>query len=370
VLFNGFQNLNTIKQNKTNTQAKQLDLQQSENDLKIEVISAFLQVLYAKEFLLVSKNQLALSGQQLERVKKLLDAGSVAKGNLLEVEAQYAMEELQVVNAQNQLDLSYLKLSQTMNLEQRPDFEVEQPEIVIKAEQLVLEPVSDIYAYALSNQPSVKSAELGVLNQQHGLAAAKGAMSPRLVLNASYGSGYSQLRKQPFGTPGFVGYDTVGITVSNDAVLIPRYQMDYRVTPFSAQFKDNVNKTIGLSLNIPIFNGLAVHHKINQAKIAYESSKLNLEQSKQAIRNIIQQAHADANAAFRKYKACETALNSLQQAYGYNEQKFELGLLNTFLFNDSKNKMIKAQADLLQAKFDYLFKLKILDYYLGKPLKL
>lgn len=369
-IFGGLQNFNTIQQNIHNSQAKKYDFEKIENDIKINVINAFLQIVFAKELFLVNKNQINLTSQQLSRIKKLVEVGSASKGAQLDIEAQLAQEELQLVNAANQVDMAYLNLTQILNLDNNEIFEIEQPEIAIKADKQMLESPKSIYEIALGNQPSIKSAESSVLASQRALSVARGALSPRINLNASYGSGYSQLRKQPFGSPGFVGYDTVGITSSNEAVLIPKYQTDFKVTPFSSQIKDNVNKTLGFSINVPIFNGLSTRTRISQAKIALDNSKNNLDLSKQTIRNEIQQAHADANAAFKKYNATEQTLKALKESFFYMEQKFNVGMLNTIEYNDSKNKIIKAESDLLQAKFDYVFKIKILDYYLGKPLSL
>ena len=370
LLFGGFQNLNTIQQNIHNAQAKKYDFEKIENDIKINVINAFLQILFSKELLLINKNQLNLTAQQLTRIKKLVEVGTSSKAAQLEIEAQLAQEELQLVNAENQVEMAYLNMIQLLNIVNDEPFDIEKPEISIKSDKLILESPKSIYEVALVNQPAIKSAESSVLASQKALLVAKAGLSPRVALNASYGSGYSQLRKVPFGTPGFIGYDTVGITSSNEAVLIPKYQTDFRVTPFSNQLKDNVNKTVGLSINIPVFNALNTRTRISQAKIALDNSKNNLELSKQAIRNEIQQAHADANAAFKKHLATEQTVKALKESFFYMEQKFNVGLINTIEYNDSKNRIIKAESDLLQAKFDYVFKVKILDYYLGKPLSL
>lgn len=370
VVYSGLQNKNTIQQNVHNTQAKKYDLEKSENDIRINVINAYLQILFSEELLTVSKNQFNVTRQQLERIKKLVEVGSSSKGAQLEIEAQLASEELQIVNAENQRDLAYLNMVQILNLENSDGFEIERPVIEIAGDKNILESPATIYQVALANQPAVKSAESDVLTSQSALAVAKGGLSPRLTLNASYGSGYSQLRKEVIGSAGFVGYDTIGITSANDAVLIPRFQSDYRVTPFGNQLQDNINKTIGFNLSIPVFNGFSTRTRISQAKIALENSKNNLELSKQAIRNAIQKAHADANAAFKKFKATEQSVKALKESFFYTEQKYNVGMVNTIEYNDSKNKMIKAESDMLQAKFDYVFKVKILDYYLGKPLSL
>lgn len=368
-LYDGMQNYNSIKQSAYDVQKRRYDLEKSENDIRINVINAYLQILFAEELLLSSKNQAEITRQQLERVKKLVQVGSSSKGAQLEIEAQHASEELMVVNNQNQVDIAYLNMVQILNLENYEGFEIERPLLDVAGENII-ENASTIYSIALTNQPSIKSAETAILSSQSAHSVAKGASGPRLSLSASYGSGYSQLRKEAIGNPVFSGLDTIAHTISNEAVVIPNYSTELGITPFSNQVKDNQNKTIGFSLSIPVFNGYATKSRVSQARISVENAKYNLELNKQSLRNAIQKSHADATAAYKKFKASEKSVKALKEAFYYTEQRFTVGMVNTIEYNDAKNKLAKAESDLLQAKFDYVFKVKILDYYLGKPLAL
>jgi len=369
-LFSGFQLLNNIKQNKIDLQASQYDLDKMMNDLSLNISTAYLQILYTIELLNNAGNQLGITNQQVIRTKKLVDAGTLAKGTLLTLEAQAATEDLAVVNAQNNLDLSYLTLAQMLDISAVDSFKIEIPKLDVPAESSLLTKPEQIYSFALGKQPEIKSAELKVKSSEISLSIAHGMRSPTLSLRASYGTGYSGASKRLKSFQ--MSVDTIGYTVQSPPVYVvaPGYTYEYENTPFKDQFTDNVNKSINFNLSIPVFNGWQTNTAISKAKIAIQNAEYSLQTTKNTLYKSIQQAYADAVAALNKYKSSQKSVEALKESYKYAEQKFEVGLVNTTDYNDAKNKLAEAESNLLQAKYEYVFRLKILDFYMGKPIEL
>jgi outer membrane protein len=370
VLFNGFQTINNIRQGNYALMANKYDLEKIKNDIALAVISAYLNVLYIEEQLIIATNQVNVSQKQVDRINLLFKTGAVAKGTLLDMQAQLANDELQKVTIQNQLDFAYLTLAQLMDYTSQEQIKIVKPQSVMPVETLLDVSASTIYKTALTNQPDIKAAENRLYSAHMGLKAARGAYSPRLSLAASYGTGFSGLRKEIIGSPVLNGFDTVGVTTGLDFVLVPNYSYNTRVTPFNRQLEDNQNRTIGFNLVIPLFNGLQIRTATASAKIQQSNAELALETAKRQLEKTIQQAYADAQAAYKKFIATEKSLTALEEAFKYTEQRFNVGMVNTVEFNDAKNRLARVQAELLQAKFDYTFKVKVLDFYQGKPLGL
>jgi len=320
---------------------------------------------------LIAQNQLIITKQQVERTKILVEVGNLAKGNLLTLEAQAASEEVSLVNAQNQYDLSLLTLTQLLDLDSMNGFAIEKPVLNIAAMKLLLTEPEKIYAYALLNQPEIKSSELKLKSSEKGLSIAKSAIYPSLAFRASWGTGYSGA-SQKISSIDPMGYDTIGYTYqpSPVAVIAPSYNFIYDKIPFNDQIKDNENKSIGLYLNVPIFNNWQTNASIKRAKIGIQNAEYNLQTAKNNLNKSVNQAYADAKAALNKYNASEKAEEAIAESFKYTEQKFESGMVNTTDYNDAKNKWTKAKSDLLQTKYEYVFRLKILDFYLGNPMTL
>ena len=195
-----------------------------------------------------------------------------------------------------------------------------------------------------------------------------GGLSPRLAFSAAYGTGYSGLSKQ---LPVYEGYKPDGsFTSGGDTVLSPFFSsQNSKTIPFVDQYKDNVNKSFGFYLTVPIFNRFQTKSAIDRARIHKLNAELIVESTKLQIQKNIQQAYADANGGLKKYNATLKTVDAMKESFKYTEQKFNVGMVNTNDYNDSKNKLAKAESDLLQAKYEYIFKTKVLDFYQGKPLK-
>ena len=348
-LFAGFQNVNNIRMSNYDYLASKYDAEKIANDISINIITAFLQLMYNKELVAVNKDKLELSKLQVNRVGEMVDVGRLPKGNLLDTESQMAQEELQLINVQNQLDIAFLNMKQLLDLDASYSFDITAPELSI-SESFAARNSEELYTTAVVNLPDVKSANAKLQSAERSLAIAQGGRSLRLSLFGSIGTGYSDARQK------VTGVDSLS--------LVPTYT-DY---PFEEQLEDNVSQSVSFSLSIPIFNAWQANSSISRAKIAVLQSQYNLQQAENQLRKQIEQANADALAAHKKYLASQKSVQALSESFRYTEEKYNVELVSTYEYNDAKNRLFQAEADLLQSKYDYIFKIKVLDFYTGNEL--
>ncbi|MGC9471604.1 MAG: TolC family protein [Bacteroidales bacterium] len=358
-LFNGLQKINTIKQNRYNLLASREDLEKMKNDISLNIALAYLQILFNEELMEVARNQLEVTRLQVERTRKLVEAGSLPHGSLLEIQAQEAAEELQLVNSQNQYDISLLNLAQLLELDSVGDFTIARPELDVPDEDQLSLSVRDIYARAEAILPQVKSAEYSLMGSQTSLKIARGARSPSLSMNLFSSTGYSDARER-------MVTDETGMPVIDPVTNLPTYEP----YPFWDQMDDNITYGFGFSLSIPIFNQMRTQTGIKNARIQVMNARLALENTKKQLYKEIQQKYADALAALKKYNASLKTLSSMQESFRYTEQKFNVGLVTSVEYNTAKNQLTRTESDLLQAKYEYIFQLKVLEFYTGEPLEL
>jgi outer membrane protein len=371
-LFNGLQVRNSILRNELDLMASYEDVEKIKNDISLNIAAAYLTILFNKELVNVTDVQLETTGQQVERTRKMVEAGKLARGDYLELEAQYAAEELNLVNAENQLSISLLNLQQMLDLPIDTAFDVYIPELPDPdADPLVINAI-EVYRIAELEMPEIKSAELVRESSEKGLQIAKGGRSPQLYLSANYNSGFSDIREQvtelsdPMQVPIGITQNTMEPVVTMNPQQIPTYG----TYPFFEQIRDNTSAGVGLGLSIPIFNGWQVNGNVANARIMLQNAELELQSKKLALYASIQQAYADAVAALKKFNASQQALVSMEESFKYTESKFEVGLVNTVDYNISKNQLTATQSDLLQAKYDFIFRIKILNFYKGEPITL
>jgi outer membrane protein len=339
-VFNGLQYYNAIRKNKYLVLASQQDLQNISDNVALNVALAYLQILLNKELVAANQNQFDISLQQIEKTRKMVEAGSVAKGNLLEIESQAAQEELSLITQKNLLETSVLTLTQLLELKTPAGFEIVVPEINVDPNAVVSGNIDDIYAIAEKNRPEIKSSELNLTASEFALKMAKGARSPVISLNYSLNSRYTYLSNVP------------------------------GIESFNTQIKNNKNSGVGLSINIPILNGWQVNKNISNSKLNVETSKYNLEGTQKQLYKNIQQAYTDAVAALKKYNVSLKAIASTEESFRYTEQKFNVGMVTPVDYNAAKTLLLKAQSDMAQAKYEFIFKTKVLDFYKGIPLTL
>jgi len=341
-LFNGFINYNTIRKNKYELLAGEQDLQNIKDNISLSIALAYLQILLNKELVIANSTQLQTTKQQIDKTRKMVDAGSVARGNLLQIEAQAAQEEVQLITMKNQLDISYLTITQMLELKTPEGFEIVMPLINVDTASSISGKIDDIFNIAVQNRPEIKSAELRLESSKYDLKIARGGRAPRLTSSHSIGTRYN-----------YIFNDTTG---SNK--------------PFSEQFKGYRNYGLGFTLSIPIVNGWQVNKNISNAKIGITSSEYTLEAARKDLYKTIQQSYADAVASLKKYTASKKAVVSSEEAFRYTEQKFKEGMVTPVDYNVAKTQLLNAQSDMSQAKYEYIFKTKVLDFYKGLPLNL
>jgi len=342
-LFSGLAKVNTIGQYKYNLLANMQDVERIKNSITLEVVATYLQILLDKELLKLAEEQLKITQQQVERTSRLVEVGNEPRGSLLEIQAQEALEKANVTAANNNLNISYLTLTQLLLLDSVGDFEIEVPVQLDMDESMTVRSPGSIYRESLGIMPEIKSAEYFLLSEQKRLAGARGQRYPSLTLQ-------------------FAEY-----TRFNDLAIPPGGEEDY---PYIDQLKDFRSRQFQLSLSVPIFNYWNVNTQISNAKVSVNDAQLLLEQSKLNLRRNIQQAHANAIAALENYRSNQEAVKSQQEAFDYAEQRFEVGLLSSVDYNIAKNNLTRSQSDLLQSKFQYIFRTRILDFYLGNPITL
>lgn len=364
-IYNGMQNYHTIKQNELNLMTGKYDVDKTKNDISLNIANAFLQIALARELVNITQNQVNTSNTQLARIKKLVDAGALPKFNQYDAESQLSTEELNVVNAQNQLNIANLNLALLLNINPE-EFTINIPTLPSPNDLPLNFTAQQIYSAALSSQPIIKSAENRVLSAERGVKIAKSAISPSLTFNGSIGTGYSGLAKQIDSFDSTIS--TIGYTGMGDPVYSLFLNPVYSSTPFGKQFKDNINRSLGFTINIPLFNNLQTHTAVTRAKINLESTRLQLLQSKLDLQRTILQAYTDANGALKKYNATEKSVIALKESFKYIEQRFTVGAANAVDYNTQKNNVTNAEAQLLQSKYEYIFKAKVLDFYLGKAI--
>jgi outer membrane protein len=335
-LFEGFTLRNTIQKGRLDWMAAVKDAKKTENDLALNIAALYMQILFDKELLLAAKAQLEVANMQVERTAILVKNNQLPEGNLLEVQSIAASETYNVTTLENNLSLSLLDLAQALDLEDVTNFDIQRPEIG-ELTGMEMADVNSIYGQAVATLPQIASSELQLESSLKDIKIAKGALLPQLSFNAGWGSDVSKMKNQE-------NFD------------------------FTQSFKDNSYEYVGLSLSIPIFNGLSARQNVANAKIGYLSAQHELEKEKQVLRKDVQKAYTDAQAAFRQYLAGKATVESYKKSFSYTERRFNLGLINTVDYNVAKTDFIKAESDLIQARYTYLLRLKILDFYQGKPL--
>ncbi len=348
-LFSGLQKINSLRQTQFDLLARKYDYEKLRNDISLNIAAGYLQILFNIELVKNAEAQVKITNLQIERTKKQVEAGTVARGNLLDIEAQGASEEANLVSAKNRLTLAYLDLKQMLDLKSSDQFDIEKPELKVELDSKEILPPQAIFDKAVTIMPEIKGAEIKLKSAEKNVAVSKGARFPTLTMNGGYGTNYSdQIKKS---------YDPT----SPDFGLKKSYW---------DQWVDNRNFTLDFRLSIPIFNGYRASTMVKQAKINMENINYNLELEKLQLRKRVEQAYADALAAYQTYIARKKQLESLEESFKYTEEKFNVGMVNATDYNLSKIRLSTAQSDLASAKYDYIFKSVILNFYLGKPISL
>lgn len=369
VLWSGLAQYNNIKANQYQYLSSAESYLQQRNDLALNVATAYINVIFSDEILQISKKQYKITEEQLIRTEKLAEAGTLAKSAVYDLKAQLANEDVNVIISDNNYQIAMLTLKQLLNLDTLNNFNISRPEVDLLNNELATLSVQNIYELALKNQHSIKSASYNVMAAEKSLDIARGKVSPTLSATGSLGTGTSALDKN-IDAVNVVGVEQAPyITETGQLIYQPKTEIITSKKPFADQFKDNVNKSFGFTLSVPIFNGLQTVTGIKNAKLTALNAKYSQDLMEQNLYKTIAQAYANARAALNKYNASKSSVEASEQSFFYAQQKFNVGAISTFDFNTAKTRSQNALGNLVQAKYDYVFKLKVLDYYQGKELK-
>ena len=344
-IFDGFQIPNDITAKKLDLKAAIETLNKAKEDLAINVASFYLQVLYNKEVKKIAELQVALSREQVSKTEVLVNTGKVPLSQLYDIKAQLANDEVTLTEAQNNVQLALLDLAQSLELERDGEqFDILVPEIGNAVEQYMgsILPPDLIYKQAITIKPQIKEQAYLLESQKKMLKVAQAGYYPKLNFGASYSNGYYH-------------YSGEG---------------DYANLPFGDQLKNNARKTIGFSLSIPLFNRFQVRNSVRSARIGIRNRELLMENTKKALYKEIQQAYYNATAAQSKYLASDKSVEANKEAFSYAEERYVAGKSTVFEFNEAKTKYAQSLSEQAQAKYNFIFRAKILDFYNGTSISL
>lgn len=371
-LIQGLQVTNAIKQDRLSVEASRYDLKKTINDISLSTAQTYLNVIFNKELVENAEFQLESGRQQLDRTTILVESGALPLANKLQLESQVATNEVNLINAQNNLDLALLDLKQALLLPPGEEIGIVVPEIEIDGTEIQNQSITEIYQTALANQPEIKSAELNVQSADVGVDVARGGFYPSLTLSGSVDTRYSDASQDfiPTGDPITDIQPTNLRTVSGEPVeLVTQTQEgDFETTSLGTQYDNNFSRNLSLSLNIPIFNGYSTRANFQRTKIALQQAEISQTEQKNILYQTIESAYRNAMAASKTYIASRKQVESLEETFRAVENQYNNGAANYTDYQVATNNLFQAQSDLSRAKFDFIFRQKILEFYLGKPL--
>lgn len=367
VLFNGFQLKNLIKQNRLTYEADKMDLQQTKDNITLNVILAYLQILNNDEQLAQSKNQAELSRSQVERKNIMNESGAIPPAELYDLKGQLASDELAIVNNQNALNAAKLSLAQLMNVKYNSTAEVEK----IAADTPILaynnDPAS-LYDISVKQLAIVKAAELRSQSAMKSIQVAKGYYYPTLNLGGSFNTNYSSAaaRSVPLSTSEVALDDYVNIGGAKVPVMTSRTDYASQKISYGDQFNNNYRTQVYLSLRVPVLNRFYAKNRVALAKIDLKNAQAAAETVKTQLSQNIEQAYFNMTAARERYKTLQQQVSDFAESFRSAEVKFDAGAINQVDYLFAKNNADRAKANLISTKYDYIFRIKILDYYQNK----
>lgn len=370
-IYNGLQNQNRFRKSNLSILAAQYQIDKMKDDVSLNVANAFLQILFNKENLKVQKEQQQNTQKQLNRTKELVDAGSVPRGDLLDIKATLANNLKSVIIAENILLISKLSLAQLLQLNDFQNFNIEDKEYSVFESTTMQLPPDTILAKAKEHRAELKIARTNLEIAQKDVKIAKGAYQPNLIAfyslntrasNAQTFRGISPNLTNPTSTIGYVQN-------TNQTVLQPNFTPVLGgPNPIFNQFSDNKGHSFGFQLNIPILNGFSAKNNVTRSKISLERSKIAYSQQELDLERNVFTAFTDAKGALNTYESALSALEARTEAYNYAKEKFNVGIMNTFDLNQAQTLFVNAQSEVLRTKYDYIFRVKVVEFYFGIPL--
>jgi len=345
-LFNGLQGLNSMKMYKANYQMSMEDLEAMEDNITIQVMTGYLDLLRNRELVDVAEIKVEVTAQQVERMERLVEVGNEPQGRLLEVKAQHSAAKLTYTQAVNARDISRLNLMHVMNISDDLGFDIETP--LLPDPSTVEIPVLDsVFQYALANLPQIKSKEYGVEAMERYVAMQRGQRSPRLFTRGLIYSNYSDGLVNPLDPD-----------PSNPT-------MDY---PINEQISDNRYKQVSFGLVVPIFNRWQVQTSINKAKLDLQDAEYQFDDAVLVLQQTLQQYHTEALAAMENYRSAREAVANSDEAYRFAEERFRVGTGTSLELQEARNQLYESTSDMISSKFVLIFYSRILDFYMGRDI--
>jgi len=336
-IYKGLQNINQLQRSKLQVLAAQYQLDDMKDNISLYVANAFLQILFNKEQYKVLSTQHEISIEELNRTSELVSAGSLPKGDLLEIQATLASQEQQLVDAQNAILISKIQLAQLLLIKDYENFDIVDTEYNVPSTFILSESPEVIVNKAKETRYNIKIAENNTKIADYNLKIARGALQPSLSGSYNFSSNY--YTSQLFDTP-----------------------------DFETQISDNKSHNFSIRLNIPIFNGFSGRNNVKRSQIELDRSKYQLEQANLDLETNVYQAYNDTKGALKAYEAAQKTLAAREEAFNYSKERYNVGLLNAFDYNQSQSRFEQAQSDVVRTKYDYIFKLKVLEFYFGIPI--
>ncbi len=346
-IYKGLQNQNNLRKANLALIASKYQLVKMQEDIALNVANAFLQVLFNKENLKVQQEQLAINEKQLTRSTELVNAGAIPRGDVLDIKANLALNRQNVVAAENALLISKLSLAQLLQLKDFENFDLIDAISVNDEVAILSQSPSAIIEKAKESRTDLKIAQTNLEIAQKNLAIAKGAFQP--TIQGFYG----------FNTR--ISYADVATISGNSIVTKP-------ANPFWTQFNDNKGQSFGAQLSIPIFNGFSAKNNVERSKVNLEKTKIALEQQNLDLQRTIYAAFTDAKGSLNANESAISTLEARQEAYNYAKEKYAVGMMNSFDYNQAQTLLVNAQSEVLRTKYDSIFKIKILEFYFGIPI--
>lgn len=369
-IFDGLITQSNVRKSKIDIEALKLDQEVLKNNIQLQILTAFLNIMNANEQMEQALKQKAITQEQYDHTKALIEAGAAAEKSLLDVESQLTAEDLSISQVKNQLDLTYLNLRILLQLDPNKEFKVKTPELPDVIEIKELASLQRIYSDALTLRPEIKSADTKIRSAESSIKIAKGNNYPTLSFVGNLNTFYTSQSKNSVQV--LTGnYTPVGIVQSTlETVVIPETTTQFSRNPYFKQLNQNLNYAIGLSLNIPIYNKYLTQTAVKQANIQVQVSQLQRKQAETDLFNTISQAYLKSEAAIDNYKAAKKNYETAKKSYDYAVERLNAGSINQLEVNLAKNNMATAESKLTQAKYEFIFNTKVLDFYQGKQITL
>lgn len=369
-LFQGGQLRNQILQNKLQLDVNKTSTSKVKNDLLLNVVTDYLTILTDQDLVIAAKQQIDLAKITLDRAQKNFDQQNATMADLAQAKAQLSTAELNLTNAQNQVDLAILILKQYMEMDPATEIAVEKPDISKLTNVRTLYDATEVIKTAFNTNPDIKLAELQQQTSAQAIKVARAAYYPTVSLFGGVGSNYSNQNKQKIiGVAPFT--QQIGtVQATGQPVVTTGIQPVYGPYSFTNQFGDNFNQSIGLSVQIPIFNRFTARTSVRKAKLNYQNAELATQIAKNNLSKTIIQAVLDLEAAEKSYLSATQTFNSNKEALNITKQRYDAGFVNTLDYNTAVTNFNKSQNDMIAAQYQMIFRSKVIDYYIGNPITL